>query len=301
MPRANVGTLLENIVLVEVANSLVQRTSEGVIDFINSFVMPPISEWRVKRSDYGLDSSSLGSLLQLEISGTDFLSLMALCTRFCSSGGPNGALLFNLFLRLTNRCGRYWLNDLPDEEMRYRGESFSLDALNEVAVKILNSAGFLCNIKSEIATNRHPFPKSLDHLVTTLRNWEKNPPVARMGYLDSDQYAVNERSLESPQTDSDSVRKFLSLMRSNFEGPIASVHFTTNKMQSVREAQIEGLKKDGAANGYDAYVFEHCRYAVVVHYRLCDEDFADRVQNAWNRWSIHTLGKRRPYVLRIYK
>ena len=45
MPIQNVGTLLENIVLLEAARVLASRTTDRLA-LVNAFAMPPLSSWR---------------------------------------------------------------------------------------------------------------------------------------------------------------------------------------------------------------------------------------------------------------
>lgn len=208
MPRANVGTLLENIVLVETTKYLLNRTTNGsVIDFVNSFAMPPLSEWRLKNSDYGLDGMALDRVSTLRDLDIDYTSLMSACTGYDSTRGPNGALLVNMILCISNRVGRFWLNDAPDEEMRYTNEPFCLSELNAAAASVLRSKSSL----SEIASCQRYFPESMDDLESQLEVWRKQPAVARIGYLDPDMYSTTRAEPDSPHTDSESVRRFLQL------------------------------------------------------------------------------------------
>jgi len=296
MPRANVGTLLENIVLVEVTKSLLANSADGdVIDFMNSFVMPPISEWRSKASDYGLDPSCLSRVSRRPVLSGDYCSLMAACHRYDSARGPNGALLFNLILRTSNRIGRFWLNDAPDENMRYTNEPFDLAALNTAVEAILSTT----SVSGEVATCRRLFPGSLEELEIQLNNWRVQLSSARLGYLDPDQYTATAREPDSAHTDSASVRRFLSLLGEGYDAPVACVHFTSNQMKEALEQQIHGLRGDGLAMFFDVCVCRHGRYAVIIFHRNYAFDFATPIYSSWNSWCSVALRRRIPYALEI--
>lgn len=296
MPRANVGTLLENIVLVEVTKSLLANSVKGnVIDFINSFVMPPISEWRSKVSDYGLDPNSLTHVSGRPGLSADYTSLMAACHRYDSARGPNGALLFNLILRISDRIGRFWLNDAPDENMRYTNEPFDLAALNPATDAILRTT----SVSSEVATCRRLFPDSLLDLEKQLNHWRIQSSAARLGYLDPDMYAPTQREPNSAHTDSSSVRRFLSLLGYGYDAPVACVQFTANQMNEALDQQIDGLRGDGLAMNFDVCVCRHGRYAVIIFHRNFGFDFATAVHSSWNDWCSTALRRPRPYALEI--
>jgi len=63
MPIQNMGTLLENIVLVEAMRLLAQENQGNrPIDMLNSFAMPPLSEWRGHRTNHGFGMAQLRTL-----------------------------------------------------------------------------------------------------------------------------------------------------------------------------------------------------------------------------------------------
>ena len=61
MPIQNVGTLLENLVVVEAASHLLTRCADtgATLEFVNAFAMPPLSEWRPNAQNAGFNDRVL--------------------------------------------------------------------------------------------------------------------------------------------------------------------------------------------------------------------------------------------------
>lgn len=299
MPRANEGTLLENIVLVEAARTLCELTADGdTIDFVNSFVMPPLSKWNSKPKDNGMTTEALSNIAKCQDAGRGYANSMKASLNFQPDSGPNGALLTALTLKMNKREGRFWLNDLEEQETRYKGERFQLHQVEEVANQILA----VPSSNWTIETCPDFFPESLGNLAARLGRW--SAPAARLGYLDPDFYSPTDRDPQSPQTDSASVRTFLETLLGGLSIPVISVHFTCNQMTEVFAAQIAGLCEDGKTTGFESCHFTHGRFATVVHFANTPQsfgaEFVQRVNGSWSEWARLALKRKRPYVLHSY-
>lgn len=299
MPRANEGTLLENIVLVEAARFLSEVTTQGeTIEFLNSFVMPPLSEWRSKEKDNGMTTEALKRVATAENAGDGYSGLMKRSLNFSHDVGPNGALLAALTFKLNQRQGRFWLNDLEESQTRYQDEQFSLGEVESVAASILSQTPSNWQVQ---VCHQH-FPNSLNGLSQTLSQWQG--AAARLGYLDPDFFSPKSRDDDSPQTDSASVRHFLEILGEGFVGPVLSVHFTCHQMGDELAKQVEGLKETGIAAGFESCHFMHRRFAVVVHSANVPHEFqsafAQRVNDSWAEWGRIALLRKKPYVLHSF-
>src|SRR4051812_679769 len=94
MPMRNMGTLLENVVLVEALRAMLEADQRSVAQFANAFAMPPLSEWR--EHALGRCFAREGHLLlaagERPEPGT-YADLMWHCLQHRGDAGPNGALL----------------------------------------------------------------------------------------------------------------------------------------------------------------------------------------------------------------
>ena len=121
MPIRNVGTLLENIVLVEafrLLDAIVPR--EGIIDFANAFAMPPLSNWGPHPKDTGFKQHNIEAIPNLPANDDRplYLRLLRRCVEHDPNTGPNGALLVTMSALLSGRSLRSWVNDLSDDDER---------------------------------------------------------------------------------------------------------------------------------------------------------------------------------------
>src|SRR5438309_480875 len=121
MPIRNMGTLLENIVLVE-AMRLIHRdaTPDYPIEFLNSFAMPPLSEWGAHPVASGFNAAHLTHLRTSPqpVPQDSYQGLLWSCLQQPPSNpgtrGPNGALLCALLAHHLRAPLRLWLNDIPN-------------------------------------------------------------------------------------------------------------------------------------------------------------------------------------------
>ena len=116
MPIRNMGTLLENIVLVEAMRLLTHGDQPNApIDFINSFAMPVLSNWVPHRTDYGFSAAQLDALRAgPQPSPVDsYQGMMWSCLQQPlgqpGTQVPNGALLCAMLAMHLNWPMRLWL------------------------------------------------------------------------------------------------------------------------------------------------------------------------------------------------
>jgi hypothetical protein len=229
MPVQNHGTLLENIVLVEAGRLLCRRTAgtAGPLEFANAFVLPPMSEWRGKdryANQPGMRDERLDRLLATETQDdASYGALLSRCLRSDRGRGPNGALLVALLLRQADRSGRLWLNDLTEEDARYEGTVAELGHLHAVVDELSHDAPEETRLQVTICTTA--YPESMPHLAVTLAAWrEAAAPVARLGFLDPDNYTTGGRV--GPQTSSADHRSWLATLKGDGRTFNLAVHFS---------------------------------------------------------------------------
>jgi len=289
MPIRNLGTLLENIVLVEAARGVLAIVeSGGTIEFVNAFAMPPLSIWDNHPRDQGFDARTLTSLSNgpTDQQYSTYMRLMSRCLQHNPDCGPNGALLVNMLLRESSHPSRIWLNDLPDDGgAHYPGAPHSFDQI-EAATDLL------CPLHQSRAIYRScetAFPDSLQDLSNTIADWrEQGRPDARIGFLDPMKYSIDDP--EPNQTSSASFHQWLSIIDQHVCGPVVSVHFTGNpRGPHELSHELHTMHRDGVRRSFTMTEFRHANYAVVVHIKSCDgrrfaDELEDRVNRSWRLW-----------------
>jgi hypothetical protein len=297
MPIQNVGTLLENIVLLEATRLLLRWTrSDGrSVEFANAFAMPPLSAW-IDAERYKDQAAFIGArlaqLLKLADVGDPscYPALLRGCMARDPACGPNGALLVAALAGRVGQALRMWLNDLPDGEGHYTGAVSGLRALGETVCSLFPEV----TAPAAVTVCEMRYPSSLAHLATTLRDWRnERPPSGRIGFLDPMRYKT--ASAVGPHTSPADHNNWLRTLREGLEGPVLSVHFTGRTKMSELEAKILALYEDGVAAGFPiSRTFMQCHYVVCVNVfhpsgrgeaaRLADELIA-LVQRAWAEWN----------------
>lgn len=101
MPIQNIGTLLENIVLVEAARVLISQTHERLA-LVNAFAMPPLGSWRDgTKYEYqvGFADQVLERVVTLPTARpTSYIALLWRCLQHDRAQGPNGAAVLREFI-----------------------------------------------------------------------------------------------------------------------------------------------------------------------------------------------------------
>lgn len=302
MPIRNMGTLLENIVLVETMRLLAQGKRERQpIDLLNSFAMPPLSDWRAHRTDYGFSAAQLNALqtgpqpAPVDSYQAMLWSCLQQPSEQPSASGPNGALLCTILAHYLSCPMRLWLNDIPDGH--YGNALPGLAAINATVQRFLALTVAPQNV---VVVCEDPWPNSLRiNLGETLADWE-DKPHARVGFLDPMRYRVNNGA--AGETDSASHCKWLRLLSDGMACPVISVHFTGHNDWQTLRSEIEQMHADGRANGYHhTLVARHSYYHTVCSVRAPQgseeslalaRDLQRVLEAAWCGW-FTTTGRMR--------
>lgn len=297
MPIRNMGTLLENIVIVEALRSLASERSSAPIDFLNSFAMPPLSGWCAHSTDYGFSSAQLNVLQagQRPAPPDSYAGMLWSCLQQPPGQpgmqGPNGALLCRMLVHYLGCPLRLWLNDIPDGN--YGNALPGLAAINEIAQQVL-AVPTLPKCVTVVCGD--PWPDSLTRpngtsLSDTLAAWGE-PALARVGFLDPMRYRTNDG--RGGETDSLTHRQWLSLLASGNACPVISVHFTGHRDWGVLPSEIQSMHEDGVATGYShTLVARHSYYHTVCNIRSPEGPetalalarlLEQRIQMVWDSW-----------------
>lgn len=305
MPIRNVGTLLENLVVVEAALSLLKRCrSDGArLDFVNSFAMPPLTPWCYHGQQSGFDAGTLERVVEATepTSLQDYAGLLraSLCTD--KNRGPNAALLVaGASLQKEVHC-RMWLNDIRNGH--YGDAIPELEQTERCARNVYRSAaagkGRLTVLVSDVA-----YPGSIEKLADVLRD---SQPCARLAFLDPMRYRVCQPRLDN--TSSRDHRRWLTEL--TFDGLTCAAHFTCNRNQPSLGQELHSLHQDAVSAGYSvSRAFKRQHYVVFLAIHSPREEDAERVaseievaiRNAWVHWGNDFARRgRRNWMLNTYR
>ncbi len=291
MPVRNVGTLLENIVLVESARLVLEQTREHgeLVDFVNSFAMAPLTPWLRHANESRFDEARIAACVRTPGPPTTYSSLLALCCAPDSQLGPNGALLVGLLARHLGVPMRFWLNDLANGA-RYPGTMASLQSFDATLAR-LDPQG---PAPTAVITCGASYPGSLPSLQMTLDQWcDGGQPPRRIGYLDPDRYQVN--GAGGPQTGSADHRQWLRLLRSGGAALGVSVHFSGHRDWATLRLEIDRLRQDAADEGYLwSLTVWHSYYTTTISLFYAEAaaanglraEFENRIRSAWAAWCL---------------
>jgi len=303
MPKANIGSLLENIVLFEAIKLLIAYKSVAVVDFINPFAMPPLSNWS-DATDHSLSENTRKRVWYQLKKESEIAKLFEKLYDHDKDLGPSGSLLAALLLKQNELTGRFWLNDLPsdDQYLRYPDPPVDLGDVESAACKILKREKPADWWDIEIC--REPFPDSLTQLKNTLQTWNRsNGAQIRIGYLDPDSYTTNDPNPEQAQTDRESVKSFLQHLSQDFEGEIACVKYLYGTTTERRHELTKDLRTVGAETSYEFTSFGSGNHMAVVHYKGNQENFFEgltqAVRGTWHDWTKYVQHRVKPYELQI--
>ncbi|MGE4164090.1 MAG: hypothetical protein AB7G23_20375 [Vicinamibacterales bacterium] len=279
MPIQNVGTLLENLVLVEVARDLLADAEELVL--CSSFAMPPLSEWRHNAQNVGFGPAELDRVADGDFQPDDagFTALLGRGLRAGRNLGPSSVLLTLLLARVEQKGTRVWLNDLAT------GGHYpeTISALRRIRQVVALLTGLEDDQAHPPTITGDAYPGSTAGLRPFL---DAAPPQApRLGFLDPMRYVRGVR--EGNQTSSVDHRRWLELLRSGAGGPVVAVHFTGNSNQPLLRQEIQSMLADArAVECTGLRVFKRQHYAVVVATwgSASVESIEAGVQGAWEGW-----------------
>ncbi len=298
MPIQNIGTLLENIVVVESAVALMHAYDVAAkpLEFANAFAMPPLSPWVPHKKDSGFDDTALDRVRDAEdavMSGaTVYARLLRANLKADRTRGPNAAMLVAGVWAPRRAC-RMWLNDLPDG---HYGDA--IPHLKQVAKIAAATYGLDCTAQDfEVRVADAPYPSSLDDLAETLKTWTAlAPPGARLGFLDPMRYRIDGRG--NAETSSEDHRRWLGHLA--FEGHTVAVQFTGHSDHPSLHRELVALHDDSRAEGYAASLcFKREHYAVFCAGRSPVPGAAaailanveDAVHHAWRSWRLQFVSR----------
>ncbi len=299
MPIRNMGTLLENIVVVEAMRLLAQGNQEKLpIDFLNSFAMPPQSEWCEHGRDYGFSRAQLNTLRvnRPPAQASSYEGMLRACLQQPlgnpGTQGPNGALLVAMLAHHLTCPLRLWLNDIPNGH--YRNGIHGLAKINTNVQQVL---GLVAAPENVVVTCDQRWPDSLippspNNLSQTLEMWGSSNIHARLGFLDPKLYREN--NPRDSETDSESHQCWLRLLSDGFSHLIISIHFTGNSHTPHIGPAVRQMHQDGLAAGYQrTLISRHAHYRLVCNIKHPDGDRGARmtaaqiqmaIRAAWNNW-----------------
>ncbi|HJT78902.1 MAG TPA: hypothetical protein VJ739_17020 [Gemmataceae bacterium] len=308
MPRLNHGTLLENLVVLEVARVLTRRT-EATVEFACSFAMPPLTQcWhRTQQEPVNNPRFNAGVMANL-LNGTfavgaptSYSALLRDClanapsfpvvpyaltdaTQLCEYGGPNGALLAALLTTRRGQSIRIWSNDLADHRARYRGTPVP-DASTECPRTTEYAAGLSPGNSAMPGVDLfcgQEFPDS----VPAMASWCGGCAI-RIGFLDPDSYVAAGAPVPG-QVDRSAHCRWLTDLHRDAE-TTAGVMFFASQYAPGRPALIAAFHDDARDDYPRSVVFCHGNYMVGVKLRCHETDrihlIIDRVRDAWVSWS----------------
>jgi hypothetical protein len=318
MPRLNHGTLLENLVVLEVTRSLAS-TADTTVEFASAFAMSPLTQcWHKTRHDLDkyprFNANVMNDLLDgvLTVGApTSYSALLLDCLKNAADlpvvpyalddaelvypiGGPNGALLAALLRRRQGKAIRIWSNDLVDTGARYHSAvacNAATECLrtNEYA-EALSSSGGAVGIDGFCDEE---FPAS----VAAMAAW-RQPCMVRIGFLDPDSYVLN--GAPSPgQIFSTSHVNWLTSLHQH-SSCTAGIMFFASQDDLTRPALIASFHNDAVGEYPHSVVFRHGNFMVGVKLRYDGADpiplIIGGLRNSWADWSA-VVG-RRPEKLR---
>lgn len=253
MPIRNMGTLLENLVLLEAFRLLSASSPSSPLELANSFAMPPLAPWIDHSHDACFSAEQLRRLGRSEPpEPRSYAGLLWACLqqppKQPGTVGPNGALLCTLLAAQQGTALRLWLNDVP--EGHYGN---ALPGLGAIAKDVRSLLGRSLPPGSEVVTCSTAYPDSLqqgaDSLRSVLAGWPDGAS-ARLGFLDPMRYRVSDPV--PGETSSSDHRLWLRLLAAGFGRPVVAVHFTGHRDWARLRPEVEEIRMDAAAEGYVA-------------------------------------------------
>lgn len=293
MPFQNTGTLLENIVLIEAARGLFDRTN-GVVEWASAFSMPPLTVWR-RAEQYEADSplftiERLNAIAAAKPSEPDsYQAFLHQCLQHNRMLGPNGIVLVGLLAQYRRRSLRAWVEDVPMPAGHYGPARAPLEALGTyvAALGVYSHSPFAA---LDVSTTK--YPDCLCDLRDALSRWQSSePPSARLGYLDPNVYRPEGRT--GPQTASADHCRWLRTLASEAVPWAITVHFSSNRDRAALRDSLACMHADGDAAGYDTSTsYQHLAHSTTVLVQGPSPEAAAqyaqwlhaRVQAAWNTW-----------------
>lgn len=308
MPRLNHGTLLENIVVLEVTRVLATG-HKAMVEFASAFAMPPLTQYWHKTTHEPEKNPKFNAKVMKNLLGgtlrvgraTSYSALLLDCLKNAAEfpvapyamadaedsfgfGGPNGALLAAMLMRRYGQTPRIWSNDVVDHRARYCGAHTS-------------NAATECPRTSEYAdvlsvrSGAVPAPDAFCDLefpcsIPALAAWCE-PCAVRIGFLDPDSY-VGAGTPGPGQVDSAGHSLWLTNLHCNSAHTVGLMFFASRDAPG-RPEQVAAFHRDAGDIYPRSVVFQHGNFMVGVKLRIPQDDVITRitetVQIAWRDWS----------------
>ncbi|HZI11232.1 MAG TPA: hypothetical protein VE153_12675 [Myxococcus sp.] len=312
MPRLNYGTLLENLVVTEVARACLRATdSSSSVVFASSFAMPPLTQCWAKRTD-GRNSPGFGEVFVRGLRGqqravtTSLRDMWGRCvinkprlpvSRLRDTQleyvayeyeGPNGALLVAMLANAEGRELHQWIND---DGGRYGEVPPTQPSSASEVPRTMEHAASL-NEKPAIGSATY-VPGRFPNTVSELQRWLTAEPAARacvrVGFLDPDNYVEGDASVSQ-----DGHQRWLCALASECDHAVSVLFMmcqnrgTANQERDHKLRQFDGDEKSLFSR---SIVFEHGNFQTGVKVRWpadTVEEFVSelsrRVQKGWSQW-----------------
>ena len=311
MPRLNYGTLLENVVIVEVTRACLQRSAPGsALAFASSFSMPPLTQCWAGPSDShsnpAFDQACARRLAERAPTMTSPADLWSRCVRnapmlpvcryrepaandvVSELAGPNGALLAAMLAAHEHRILFQWIND---DGARY-GETGdgSPSSCSEVARTAEYAAALMDRPVSGTSVHVNgKFPGS----VGALEQWLGSGPIAaapvRIGFLDPDTYIDGKTNVSQL-----GHQRWLRALAHGCERSVSVLFMMCQNRGSKnieRNKNLELFDGDEKRLFARSLVFEGGNFQAGIKIRWTTEEISsvvaqigEHVQRAWSAW-----------------
>ncbi|MBY0232313.1 MAG: hypothetical protein K2W96_23800 [Gemmataceae bacterium] len=323
MPQLNLGTLLENIVILEATRLVLAQAPEERLLFASSFAMPPLTEcWAgdgTPPADFSQGSlARLAQLPQLALGGEEdgtIRQFWALCWNnapprasalpICRyrkiprnshrrmNGGPNGALLASMLAFQQGRAMRLWVND-DTQDPRYGEESPNTPTTVSECPQTLKYAARLVGVEPPDQLADCPpwrFPHSISTPPGSLSEWLSQVGAGdgspRIGFLDPFMYGAGD---DEARVRPEDHQLWLGTLADRCNR-VLSVTFS-GRAHANPDPRVLAFHNDGVEQYPYSLMFSHGYFRTGVKIRWPAESIEvltttlqERVENVWGRWS----------------
>jgi hypothetical protein len=311
MPRLNYGTLLENLIVLEVTRFCFDHSEhEEAIAFASSFAMPPLTEcWCTaedERTSPVFNHDFLRHLAEDENAEQSLQELWSLCIAnqpnlpICEysgeqdnsirygTGGPNGTLLAAMLAAQRGRTIDVWVNDNGD---RYGQKTPNKPSAQSELPQTLAHGGVLVGMPGNGNTTERlgMFPDSLPDLhawlIQRIAHFD-----TRVGFLDPDNYNTEGQAVVS----SFDHRQWLRVLAIEGERVLSVMFFfCRDRRQNRLTRRVERFHNDELELYPQSLVFEYGNFLTGVKIRWPENeigelvmDLSQRIFGAWRDWNL---------------
>jgi hypothetical protein len=313
MPRLNYGTLLENVVSLEVARLGFDRSADDeALAFATAFAMPPLTQcWARSMTEQNnspaFNNAFLSQLAAGQNTPQSLREAWAICISntpavpvcrlrvaqpdncLYNSGGPNGALLAAMLAAQRTREIHVWVND---DGGRYGEVPLALPSSQSEVPNTLARGAVLVGAQANGTAMYEPgmFPGTIPGLQAWLAQGAGNTTTVRVGFLDPDNYAEGQT-----QVTRDQHQRWLHILANNCERTFSAMFFSCHNRgtgNAARNQRLAWFHDDEVGLYPRSLVFEYGNHQTGVKIRwpadLIGQVAAElrrRIQAAWHEWS----------------